>query len=69
MANALIPNLYSGDLAETGSGIRGISLQFHITAACDQNCKHCYMHNSDSYRSQIENPLSKEDVLHLIDEY
>lgn len=69
MANALIPNLYGGDLAETGSGIRGISLQFHITAACDQNCKHCYMHNSDSYRSQIENPLSKEDALHLIDEY
>ena len=69
MANVLLPSMYGVDYAETAVGTRGFSLQFHITAECDQQCKHCYMYNTPSYYSQIDNTMSKSMMFNLIDEY
>lgn len=69
MANIFIPSLYGFDVAEVGPGISGFSIQVHITAKCDQSCKHCYMYNSPLYKSQIESPLSFQDMKNLIKEY
>ncbi len=69
MANLLLPYLYGSNYVENFGGIQGISLQLHITAECDQKCKHCYMYNSPYYHSQVENALSKGELISLIDEY
>lgn len=68
MANFFIEDAY-GVNSTSLPGVKGVSLQIHLTAECDQSCKHCYMYNSPSYRPQIEHPLSKEQFLSLIDEY
>lgn len=49
--------------------ISPISVQLHITAACDQMCKHCYMYNSPYYKPQIEHPLTTTQFISLINEY
>lgn len=69
MANLLKDYFYGTNMSEYMEGISGCSLQFHITAKCDQKCKHCYMYESPYYKSQIENPLSLEEIKGLIDEY
>lgn len=69
MANLLLPYFYGSNYIENFEGIQGISLQLHITAECDQSCKHCYMYNSPYYQSQIENALTKDEMIALIDEY
>lgn len=48
---------------------RQFTLQWHITAKCDQHCKHCYMYDSDTYTSELQNPLSYEDCLKIIDDF
>lgn len=67
MADLEAPFLYGKK--NYGKYVIGFSLQIHITAKCDQRCKHCYMFNSDSYQNQIRNPLKLEDWTKLIDEY
>lgn len=69
MANFNLPYLYGTNIIDNYDGVQGMSLQFHITAECDQNCKHCYMHNSPHYKTQIQNTLSKNDMLCLIDDF
>ena len=69
MANILQPFFYGMNSLEYFGGVQGISLQFHITAECDQSCKHCYMYNSPYYQSQINNPMNKETMFSLLDEY
>lgn len=69
MANLRLNALYGTNSIEYMRGMRGISMQFHITAQCDQNCIHCYMYNSKLYINQIKNSLSIEKVFALIDEY
>ncbi len=47
-------------------------LQWHVTAKCDQHCKHCYMYDSPTYASQIGNemPLEKcEETLADFEEF
>jgi len=44
-------------------------LQFHVTAKCDQSCKHCYMHECSTYKSELENELSFSDCKKVIDEF
>ena len=68
MANLLIPTLYGQNYWDEPI-IQGISLQFHITAKCDQKCKHCYMYNTPSYNEQLENALSKEEIFELFDQF
>ena len=69
MANLLINGFYGADFSRCKNVIHGISLQFHLTAKCDQRCKHCYMYESKYYENQIKNPLSKIEVFALVDEY
>lgn len=68
MANFFLTNIYGTD-ESVFSFVQGISFQVHITAKCDQSCKHCYMYNSPHYKPQIEHPLTKEQWFSLIDEY
>lgn len=69
MANPILPFLYGTNPMEQLKGVSGISLQFHITAKCDQSCKHCYMYNSPYYKAQIDNELTENEMKNLLDEY
>lgn len=44
-------------------------LQWHVTARCDQHCKHCYVFDEPTYVSESNNPLSYEDCVKVIDDY
>lgn len=68
MANFFLTDVY-GQNHTMLPYVKGLSLQLHITAVCDQQCKHCYMYNSPYYRPQIEHPLSAAEFCSLIDEY
>jgi len=48
---------------------KSIVLQWHLTAKCDQNCIHCYMYNSPTYKGEIENELDHKNSLKIIDEF
>ena len=69
MANVLEPFFYGENMMEYVEGVQGVSMQLHITARCDQKCRHCYMYDSPTYESQIKNEMSKETFFSLIDEY
>lgn len=43
------------------------SLQWHITAECDQNCLHCYVRDPNTYKREVENILSLDDCKKVID--
>lgn len=49
--------------------MKEFTLQWHITAECDQNCKHCYMHDSDSYESEVNNQLDISECMKIIDDF
>jgi len=69
MANISTSIFYGIDSSDIYMGIEAMSLQFHITAKCDQKCKHCYMYDSVDYTSQLVNTLSKAEMFQLVDEY
>ena len=69
MANPAIPTTYGVDFRSFQNYVSGISLQLHITAECDNNCKHCYMRDSPFYANEIKNPLKKSEFIQLINEY
>lgn len=69
MANIILSSFYGVNLLENTDVIQGVSLQFHITAKCDQKCKHCYMFDSPNYQNQLDNVLSKEEMFQLVNEY
>ena len=46
-----------------------MALQWHVTACCDQKCSHCYVYDSDSYVSEIENELPLRKCLNILDDY
>jgi len=48
---------------------RYFTLQWHLTAKCPNSCAHCYLQDSDSYLSEIENELAKSDCLKVIDDF
>lgn len=45
------------------------TLQWHLTARCDQNCLHCYLREESSYRREIENELGFEDCIRILDDF
>lgn len=47
--------------------VRHFTLQWHITASCDQVCKHCYMYGEPTYQSEVQNPLSLKECFDVID--
>lgn len=54
-----------------GTSIRGphFTLQWHLTAECDQHCRHCYMRDSDTYESELNNPLGFKGCKKIIDNF
>ena len=44
-------------------------LQWHITAKCQQHCKHCYMYDSPTYKSEIENQLDFQTCIKVLDDF
>jgi radical SAM/SPASM domain protein of ACGX system len=45
------------------------TLQWHITAECDQHCMHCYCYDSPTYENEIKKELSYEDCVRVIDDF
>ncbi|QUI21743.1 radical SAM protein [Vallitalea pronyensis] len=65
MANLLNSSRY-GLISDEVCG--SLSVQWHITTACDQRCEHCYMFDSDTYLFEKNNQLSLENSYLLIDQ-
>lgn len=45
-----------------------LSVQWHITSKCGKRCRHCYMYESERYKTEIENQLPFSDMLHVLDD-
>ena len=50
---------------EVYSSVFGI--QWHITPRCDKNCLHCYVRDPETYKKELENELSQEDLVKICD--
>ncbi len=46
-----------------------VNLQWHVTALCQSQCRHCYMVNSPTYESERKNELSLADCIKILDQY
>lgn len=67
MASVTQPGLYGSSSIDYERP--SLILQWHITAKCDQACKHCYLINSPTYQSELKNELNFEICKQLIDEF
>lgn len=38
------------------------TLQWHLTANCENSCAHCYLREEASYKNEIENELNFKDL-------
>ncbi|HHV30080.1 radical SAM/SPASM domain-containing protein [Acetivibrio mesophilus] len=56
-------------LVDSKTGQPNFFLQWHITAKCDQKCKHCYMYDSPFYQSEKDNELTLADCKAIIDDF
>jgi len=45
------------------------TLQWHLTARCQQNCLHCYMKDEPTYFSELKNELPTEVCFKIIDDF
>lgn len=54
---------------EPASGRKQFVLQWHLTARCGERCKHCYMHDSPTYESEINNELTPSDCMAVLDDF
>jgi radical SAM protein with 4Fe4S-binding SPASM domain len=45
-----------------------LSVQWHITTNCSNRCRHCYMFDSSTYRSERDNTLSYGGLLRILDD-
>jgi len=56
-------------LFEPAAGRRQFLLQWHLTARCEEDCRHCYMHDSPTFRSELEHELSPADCRRVLDDF
>ncbi len=56
-------------LFEPAAGRRQFLLQWHLTARCEERCRHCYMHDSPSYGSELRNELTPGQCLEVLDDF
>lgn len=42
-------------------------IQWHITVRCDKQCIHCYTKDPVSYRRELEEELSPDDLIKIVD--
>ena len=54
---------------EPAAGRRQFLLQWHLTARCEERCRHCYMHDSPSFKSELDNELSPGQCLAVLDDF
>lgn len=45
-----------------------LSVQWHITSKCMKKCRHCYMFESERYKTELENELNYEKMLKVLDD-
>jgi len=45
------------------------TLQWHLTARCDQHCLHCYLYDSPTYERELKGELIYEDCCKIIDDF
>lgn len=45
-----------------------LSIQWHITSRCMKRCRHCYMFESERYRTEIENELTFDKMVAILDD-
>ena len=45
-----------------------LSVQWHITSRCMKKCRHCYMFESERYRTEIEQELTFEKMRIILDD-
>ena len=45
------------------------TLQWHLTAKCQQKCLHCYMHDEPTYKIELKNELNYKDCLKILDDF
>lgn len=45
-----------------------LSVQWHITSHCMKRCRHCYMFESERYRTEIEHELNYDKMLKILDD-
>lgn len=45
-----------------------LSVQWHITSRCMKRCRHCYMFESERYRTEIEQELTFDKMLKILDD-
>jgi len=49
-------------------GSKKFLVQWHVTARCDQKCKHCYVYDNDTYNKELKNELSYGDCIRILDD-
>jgi len=47
--------------------IRHLTVQWHITTRCGNNCRHCYVHDDATYSSEVENELDLAGLLRCLE--
>ncbi|MHC9541867.1 MAG: radical SAM protein [Vulcanimicrobiota bacterium] len=47
--------------------IRLLTVQWHITPRCGNNCRHCYVHEDATYSSEVENELNLAGLLRCLE--
>lgn len=45
-----------------------LSIQWHITSRCTKRCRHCYMFESERYKTEIEHELKYAEMLQILDD-
>lgn len=45
------------------------TLQWHLTAKCDQDCMHCYLYDSPTYERELRDELTYDDCCKIIDDF
>lgn len=48
---------------------RQFILQWHLTARCQERCRHCYMHDSPTFDSEMRNELSHSECMRVLDDF
>ena len=56
-------------ILEPPAGRRQFILQWHLTARCEERCRHCYMHDSSTFDSELKNELSHSDCIRVLDDF
>ena len=56
-------------LFDPSAGQRQFILQWHLTARCQERCRHCYMHDSPTFVSELRNELAHDDCMRVLDDF